>query len=141
MPAPSVKPSDYLNGYSFSTSDHLVKLGTQNNSGPYKVIPELTDAEADATTGDIRKIFWGLCKMMYQSSNFVPSTSYPCGDPATPRAEYSASSTDPNRKTGGMTTSSFTNSDGSSSIDQPAYQTFTFTFKVVPTSVDVAPEA
>jgi hypothetical protein len=43
---------------------HTIVLTTNDNSGT-KLLPELTEVEADPTTGDYRKILFALMEMMY----------------------------------------------------------------------------
>lgn len=66
MPA-NVKPSDWLGaGYTVDAGNHLIKLTTVNAAGA-KALPQLTDAKADPTSGDIREIAFGLCHALYEA--------------------------------------------------------------------------
>ncbi len=50
-------PTDWLENWSEDGTDITVPLAT---------FPELTAAEADAATGDIRKILYAWCEKLYQ---------------------------------------------------------------------------
>ena len=64
----SKKPTDWVAGISEDGSNLIVPLTS---------IPGLDAADADATTGDIRKIFLGLCTMMAGAWNTVGSDGQP----------------------------------------------------------------
>lgn len=59
------KPSTWL-GAGYSLTANEIKLRTAT-AGSNVAIPEVTDAEANATTGDIRKVSFGLVEMLYQA--------------------------------------------------------------------------
>jgi len=140
MPATSIAPTSYLNGYTSPVTNY-VQLGTQDQSSALRHLPALTTAEANQSTGDIRRLYWALCQMMWQSSNFVPNTSNPVGNTATARAaaDSTNASTDTTRKTNKMTASQFASTDtsGGSTV---ITQTFTFVFTLGASSVEVADE-
>lgn len=70
-------PSTWLGaGYSNSSGSHTVTMKT-GSAGADITIDELTDAEADSSTGDIRKIFYALAEMMWQSYNGTASADRP----------------------------------------------------------------
>lgn len=60
-------PSGWL-GAGYTASANAIHLQT-NDAGSNKTLPMLTDAEAHATTGDIRKIYLAVCEAIYQSYN------------------------------------------------------------------------
>lgn len=106
-------PSAWLGaGYTVSTGSHTISL-TTNTAGSNKILTELTDAEADPTTGDIREIARALAKALYDA--------------------YVAQTTNvPNRmqifKQSGATAAGH------------VLETYTFTFEVTPTAVNVSTE-
>jgi hypothetical protein len=51
-------PSAWL-GAGYVSSTGKIELNT-NNAATNKLLPELTDSEANATTGDVRKLMFGL---------------------------------------------------------------------------------
>jgi hypothetical protein len=58
------KPSTWLGaGFSVDTDNHCIKLNT-NDAATNKLLTELTDAEAHATSGDIRKVIFALLEML-----------------------------------------------------------------------------
>lgn len=60
------KPSTWLGaGYTVDAGNHLIKLTTAE--AVVKAVPELTDAEANPTTGDIRKVIFALLEAIYQA--------------------------------------------------------------------------
>src|SRR5690606_12798565 len=59
-----------------SVASNQLRLTTADSSAPVAV-PELTDAEADPTTGDVRKLFYALCEMMYQARNAIAPEDLP----------------------------------------------------------------
>jgi len=59
------KPSTWLGaGYAASTENHTITLNTADAASD-KTVPELADAEADPTTGDVRKLVFALMEMLY----------------------------------------------------------------------------
>lgn len=58
-------PSDWLpNGYSLDSN--LVRFKTATG-GTGVALPELTDAQADPTTGDIRQVMYAICAAFAQA--------------------------------------------------------------------------
>lgn len=57
------KPSTWL-GAGYSLASNAITMNT-NDAGSNKTLTELTDAEANATTGDVRKLFYALVEKMY----------------------------------------------------------------------------
>lgn len=57
-------PSNWMTGYSLASSQ--AKFNT-NSAGSDQLLTKLTDAQANATTGDVRDIYRALCYMMYES--------------------------------------------------------------------------
>jgi hypothetical protein len=51
-------------GFAVDTGNHKITLNTADASSN-KTVPELTDAEADPTTGDVRKLIFALAEMLY----------------------------------------------------------------------------
>jgi hypothetical protein len=59
------KPSTWLGaGYAASAENHTITLNTADAASD-KTVPELADAEADPTTGDVRKLVFALMEMLY----------------------------------------------------------------------------
>lgn|SRR4051812_2683288 len=66
MPA-NVKPSDWLGaGFTVDLTTHQIRLTTSNAAGA-KALPQLTDAKANPTTGDIREIAFSLAHALYEA--------------------------------------------------------------------------
>lgn len=66
MPA-NITPSDWLGaGFTVDAGNHLIKLTTSNAAGA-KALPQLTDAKANPTTGDVREIAFALCHALYEA--------------------------------------------------------------------------
>ena len=64
----SATPSGWLGaGYTLSGSgtSAAVNFGISGNTN--ETLPEITTAEANATTGDIRKIYYGIVEKLFQS--------------------------------------------------------------------------
>src|SRR4051794_1679517 len=60
------KPSTWLQaGYGSDSTAHTVTMNTGTASSN-KTLPELTDAKADPTTGDIRNVIFALVEQFYQ---------------------------------------------------------------------------
>ena len=69
------KPSTWLGaGYALTSSQII--LNTATHAAPV-CLDELTDPEANATTGDIRKLFYALCEKMWQSYNSTATADKP----------------------------------------------------------------
>lgn len=62
----SAVPTAWLPNYSNDSGAHTLTLKTAEAGGS-KTLAETTDAEADDSTGDIRKIMYGIAEAMYQS--------------------------------------------------------------------------
>lgn len=71
------KPSTWLGaGYASSSVAHTITLNT-NDAASNKTLPELTDAEADPTSGDVRKLYFALLEALYQSYNATAAADRP----------------------------------------------------------------
>lgn len=68
-------PSTWL-GAGYTLGSNQAKFTTAS-AGSNVTATELTDAEANPTTGDIRKIFYALCAMMYAAWLAVSSGNRP----------------------------------------------------------------
>lgn len=74
----SPTPSGWLGaGYSVTGSgtSAAISMGIAGNTN--ETLPEITSAEANATSGDIRKIYYGIAEKLYQSYNSKPSADQP----------------------------------------------------------------
>lgn len=70
----SAVPSTWLGaGYSYAANQIL--LNTAAHGTP--LLTELTAAEADATTGDIRKIMYALAQMLYTKYTAIATADRP----------------------------------------------------------------
>lgn len=65
--------SETLNGGTLDITD----TGTGTHTMLAIALPELTDAEANASTGDIRKIYFALAEAIYQSWNNTATANRP----------------------------------------------------------------
>ena len=63
-------------GAGYAASANTIVLNTNDNAGT-KLLTELTDAEAHATTGDWRKIIFAIMEMIYTKWNAVASGDRP----------------------------------------------------------------
>lgn len=59
-------PEAWLPGLTANTGDHTLRFTTGDASGD-KSLPNLTDAEADPTTGDIRMVSLSICEALRQA--------------------------------------------------------------------------
>jgi|SRR6266436_1426645 len=61
------KPSTWLGaGYALDGTNHLISLNTVTASSN-KLLKQLTDTKAHATTGDIRDVMMGVCESFFQA--------------------------------------------------------------------------
>ena len=60
------QPVTWLPGYVLDGANHLIKLTTNDAAGD-KTLPLLTDALANATTGDIRAVLYAIEEAKYQA--------------------------------------------------------------------------
>ena len=138
--APSTNPSAYLNGY-VAPVNNVLQLTISGATNP--LLSGLTAAQANPTTGDIRKVYLELCKMMERSANNVPDSSNPTGNLTVPRDPYASTSTDTtilaNRKSHIMTAISSSSVD-SSTATPTVTTTYVFTFKQDVASLSVSAE-
>lgn len=67
-------PSNWLTGYSLNTN--AVTVNT-SNAGATATFPELTSSEANASTGDIRKIVYAVIEQLYQKFQATPAADRP----------------------------------------------------------------
>ena len=71
------KPSTWLGaGYSSSSGAHTITLNT-NDAASNKTLVQLTDVEADPTTGEARKLIYAITEGLYQAYNNVATDSRP----------------------------------------------------------------
>ena len=64
----SATPSGWLGeGYTLSGSGTTAAVNFGISGNTNETLPEITTAEANATTGDIRKIYYGIVEQLYQS--------------------------------------------------------------------------
>jgi hypothetical protein len=69
------KPSTWL-GAGYALASHVLSANT-NDASSNKTFPQLTDAEANPTTGDVRKLFYAICDQFYGSYNSTASADRP----------------------------------------------------------------
>jgi hypothetical protein len=67
MPFTDKSPAAWL-GAGYNASTGKIELNT-NTAATNKLLTELTDAEADETTGDIRKLLFGILDGLYTQFN------------------------------------------------------------------------
>ena len=67
-------PTNWLTGYSLNTN--AVTVNT-SNAGATATFPELTNIEANATDGDIRKIVYAVIEQLYQKFQATPTADRP----------------------------------------------------------------
>jgi hypothetical protein len=67
MPFTEKSPAAWL-GAGYNSATGKIELNT-NNAATNKLLTELTDAEADETTGDIRKLLFGVVDGLYTQFN------------------------------------------------------------------------
>ena len=61
-------PSGWLGaGYTLSGSGTTAAINFGISGNTAATLPEITTAEANATTGDIRKIYYGIVEQLYQA--------------------------------------------------------------------------
>ena len=64
----SATPSGWLGaGYTLSGSGTTAAVNFGISGNTNEALPEITSTEANATTGDIRKIYYGIVEKLYQS--------------------------------------------------------------------------
>ena len=64
----SATPSGWLGaGYTLSGSGTTAAVNFGISGNTNATLPEITTAEANATTGDIRKIYYGIVEQLYQA--------------------------------------------------------------------------
>jgi hypothetical protein len=64
----SATPSGWLGaGYTLSGSGTTAAINFGISGNTNETLPEITTAEANATTGDIRKIYYGIVEKLYQA--------------------------------------------------------------------------
>ena len=69
-------PSSWLgDGYSANDSTHTITLPIAGHAN--QVFTDISDAEANASSGDIRKIMYGLMEGIYTKWNAANSTDRP----------------------------------------------------------------
>jgi hypothetical protein len=65
--AANVQPTKYFGaGYAVDPVNHLVKFNT-NDAASNKILSQLTDAQANASTGDARQIILAMLEACYQA--------------------------------------------------------------------------
>lgn len=68
-------PSAWL-GAGFNQSGDTVVLNT-NTAASNKTLPEVTNALADETTGDVRVLFYAFCEAMYNAQQAIDEADRP----------------------------------------------------------------
>ena len=68
-------PSAWL-GAGYAPTGNTIVLNT-NDAVSNKTLAQLTNAEANATTGDVRKLFFALLEMIYQANLAVATADRP----------------------------------------------------------------
>lgn len=109
----SAAPSGWL-GAGYTASSNAIHL-TTNDSGGTKALTLLTDAEAHASTGDIRKVILALAEALFQSYNAKAAADRP--------AKMTLGRVDQTNSATGVVT-----------------RTYSFQFKLSPPAVEVADE-
>jgi predicted 3-demethylubiquinone-9 3-methyltransferase (glyoxalase superfamily) len=69
------KPSTWL-GAGYSVASNAITMNT-NDAAENKTLTELTDAEAHATTGDIRKVIFALQEKLFAAYNATATADRP----------------------------------------------------------------
>lgn len=69
------KPSTWL-GAGLTLVGHVLGLNT-NDASTNKLLTRITDADADPTTGDIRKLAYALCEMLYAAKLSIDTPDLP----------------------------------------------------------------
>ena len=70
--------SDYEHPVQVLPSGYTAGTGTiEFTTGTSSLLPELTDAETNATTGDFRRLMYGLSEGLYQKYNAIPDADKP----------------------------------------------------------------
>lgn len=105
------KPSTWL-GAGYAVASHKAEYNTQDASSD-KLLPRITDAQADPTTGDIRLLTYAQCEMIYAAWVAMLGVDLPV---------------------------QMTLSKQDRSIGPNIQRTFTFTFNVNGTDTTVLPE-
>jgi hypothetical protein len=67
-------PSNWMTGYSLASSQ--ARFNT-DSAGSDQLLTKLTDAQANATTGDVRDVFRSLCYMMSEAWTDQTSANRP----------------------------------------------------------------
>lgn len=101
-------------GAGYSLASNAITMNT-NDAAANKTLTELTDAEANATTGDSRKVIYALAEAFYAKYNSLATADRP-------------------------TQMQIYRSTSSNDITGETTRTYTLVFKVTPTDVDVAAE-
>ena len=107
------KPGEWF-GAGYAAAANAISLNT-NDAASNKTLPELTDEEANAITGDARKVIYALAEAFYAKYNSLVAADRP----AQMQIYRSTSSND---------------------ITGETTRTYTLVFKVTPTGMDVAAE-
>ena len=68
--AQDLKPSTWIPGW----SENGTAIAVADLAAAF---PEMTAAEADATTGDIRKVMFAICEQIYNEFNDLPVADRP----------------------------------------------------------------
>jgi hypothetical protein len=63
--AADIAPSTWIDGYDSDSGAHTITLNTAENGTPS--LPQLTDAKADPTTGDIRQVVLAIAEALYET--------------------------------------------------------------------------
>jgi hypothetical protein len=71
-------PSGWLGaGYTLSGSGTTAAINFGISGNTNETLPEITTAEANATTGDIRMIYYGIVEKLYQAYLAKPTADQP----------------------------------------------------------------
>ena len=60
-------PTTWVPGYTANSTSHTLTIPLTHANGAAWAATDITDVEANATTGDIRKVYQGLSEFMYQN--------------------------------------------------------------------------
>jgi hypothetical protein len=72
---PNQTPADFFgDGYSADNSSHTITFETFD-AGATCVLPEVTDGEADTSSGDYRKVVYGILEALHQNFERVKGTT------------------------------------------------------------------
>jgi hypothetical protein len=71
-------PSNWLAGYAANSTNSTITFNTADVSAPATAsFPELTNAEANVTSGDFRKIFFSILDALFKKFSATPVADRP----------------------------------------------------------------